>query len=43
VDYIIAGVDTIGNSIIFTVAMVAANPEVQKRLQREVDQFFASG
>ena len=43
VDYIIAGVDTIGNSIIFAIALVASHPEVQKRLQQEVDEFFASG
>ncbi len=43
VDYIIAGVDTIGNSIIFTVALIAQHPNVQKRLQEEVDHVLASG
>jgi hypothetical protein len=43
VDYIIAGVDTIGNSIIFTIALIAKHPEVQRRLQQEVDQFLSSG
>ena len=43
VDYIIAGVDTIGNSIIFTIALIAQHPQVQKRLQHEVDSFLSSG
>ncbi len=43
VDYIIAGVDTIGNSIIFTVALIAQHPNVQKRLQEEVNHVLASG
>ena len=43
VDYIIAGVDTIGNSIIFTIALIAKHPKAQKRLQVEVDKFLASG
>jgi cytochrome P450 len=36
VDYIIAGVDTIGNSIIFTIAMIAKHPRVQRRLQESI-------
>ena len=43
VDYIIAGVDTIGNSIIFAIALIAKHPQVQKRLQREVDEYLSSG
>ena len=43
VDYIIAGVDTIGKSIIFTIALIAKHPEVQNRLQKEVDQYLSSG
>jgi cytochrome P450 len=43
VDYIIAGVDTIGNSIIFTIALIAKHPNVQKKLQQELDHFFSSG
>lgn len=36
-DYITAGVDTIGNSIIFAMALVANNEQVQKRLHEELD------
>jgi Cytochrome P450 len=42
VDYIIAGVDTIGNSIIFTIALIAKYPHVQRRLQAEVDAVLAT-
>ena len=38
VDYITAGMDTIGNSMIFLIANLAKNPEVQAKLQRELDQ-----
>ena len=38
VDYITAGVDTIGNSIIFALALVAGDPRVQRRLQEELDR-----
>lgn len=33
VDYITAGVDTIGNSIIFALALIAGDPRVQRSLQ----------
>ena len=38
VDYITAGVDTIGNSIIFALALIAGDPRVQRRLQEELDR-----
>ena len=38
VDYITAGVDTIGNSIIFALALIAGDKRVQLRLQEELDQ-----
>ena len=38
VDYITAGMDTIGNSMIFLVANLAKNPEVQSKLQEELDR-----
>ena len=37
VDYITAGMDTIGNSMIFLIANLAKHPEVQTRLQQELD------
>jgi len=43
VDYILAGVDTIGNSIIFTIALLAMHPNVQKKLQEEIDEHLSSG
>ncbi len=43
VDYILAGVDTIGNSIIFTIALIAMHPKAQRRLQEEVDEHLSSG
>lgn len=36
VDYITAGVDTIGNSVIFVVALIAQHPKVMRRLQKEL-------
>ena len=39
VDYITAGVDTIGNSIIFAIGLIAKHPNVQHKLQLEIDQF----
>ena len=38
VDYITAGMDTIGNSMIFLIANLAKNPEVQAKLQKELDE-----
>jgi len=38
VDYITAGVDTIGNSIIFALALIAGDPRVQRSLQEELDR-----
>lgn len=38
VDYITAGMDTIGNSMIFLIANLAKNPEVQAKLQQELDE-----
>ena len=40
VDYITAGMDTIGNSMIFLVAMLAQHPEAQARLHEELDEVF---
>lgn len=37
VDYITAGVDTIGHSIIFNIALIAKHPEVQAKLHEEID------
>lgn len=42
-DYITAGVDTIGNSIIFAMALIAKNPRVQKKLQQELDEVLVRG
>jgi cytochrome P450 len=41
VDYITAGVDTIGNSIIFAIGLIAQHPTVQAKLQQEIDEFAA--
>ena len=38
VDYITAGVETVGNSVLFAVAMLAAEPGARRRLQRELDK-----
>ena len=43
VDYITAGVETIGNSIIFAMALIAKYPDVQKKLQEELDHFVPNG
>lgn len=40
VDYITAGMDTIGNSMIFLVAQLAQHPEAQARLHAELDSVF---
>jgi len=40
VDYITAGMDTIGNSMIFLIANLAKNPEAQVKLQEELDTVF---
>ncbi len=37
VDYITAGVETIGNSVIFAMALVAKHPEVRQKLQEELN------
>ena len=37
VDYITAGMDTIGNSMIFLIANLAVHPAVQTKLQAELD------
>ena len=39
VDYITAGVDTIGNSIIFAIGLIAQHPNVQRKLQQEIDKY----
>ena len=43
IDYINAGVDTIGNSIIFALALIAKDQRVQTRLQEELDNNLAPG
>lgn len=43
VDYITAGVDTIGNSIIFAISLIAKHPKVQARLQQELDEYLRPG
>lgn len=40
VDYITAGMDTIGNSMIFLIANLAVHPAVQAKLQAELDTVF---
>ena len=40
VDYITAGMDTIGNSMIFLVANLAMNKDVQDKLHEEIDRVF---
>ena len=42
-DYITAGVDTIGNSIIFAIALIAKHPHVQERLHAEIDAVLSLG
>ena len=42
VDYITAGVDTIGNSIIFAIGLIAKHPQVQHKLQLEIDHYITS-
>lgn len=43
VEYITAGMDTIGNSLIFLIANVARHPEVQAKLHQELDKVFPNG
>jgi len=40
VEYITAGMDTIGNSLIFLIANVAQHPEVQEKLHQELLHLF---
>ena len=40
VDYITAGMDTIGNSMIFLIANLAKHPHVQAKLQQELDEIL---
>lgn len=42
IDYITAGVETIGNSVIFTMALITNHPEVQRKLQAELDEKLSS-
>ena len=41
VDYITAGVDTIGNTMIFAIGLIAKHPNVQHKLQQEIDQYMS--
>ena len=41
VDYITAGVDTIGNTMIFAIGLIAQHPNVQYKLQQEIDQYVS--
>jgi cytochrome P450 len=41
VDYITAGVDTIGNTMIFAIGLIAKHPNVQYKLQQEIDQYIS--
>ena len=43
IDYITAGVDTIGNSIIFALALIAKHQGVQEKLQAEIDATLGPG
>ena len=43
IDYIMAGVDTIGNSIVFAIAQIASNTECQTRLRTELESFSPNG
>ena len=43
IDYITAGVDTIGNSIIFALGLVAKHAEVQRKLQEELERVLVRG
>ncbi len=43
VDYITAGVETIGNSIIFTIALIAQSPHVRAKLKAELDETMPYG
>eukprot|EP00094_Tigriopus_californicus_P011038 TCALIF_10649-PA protein Name:"Similar to shd Ecdysone 20-monooxygenase (Drosophila melanogaster)" AED:0.09 eAED:0.09 QI:114/0.5/0.33/1/0.5/0.33/3/0/564 len=43
VDYITAGVETIGNSIIFAISLIALHPKVQERLHQELDDSLRPG
>ncbi|XP_040571478.1 ecdysone 20-monooxygenase [Lepeophtheirus salmonis] len=42
VDYITAGVDTIGNTVIFALLLLAKYPEKQKKLQAEIERVLGS-
>ena len=37
VDYITAGVDTVGNSLIYAIWLISSNDSVQKRLREELE------
>ena len=38
VDYITAGVDTVGNTLIYAIYLISSQPRVQTKLRRELDE-----
>ena len=43
VDYITAGVETIGNTIIFAIALIAQSPRVRRKVTQELDEILPTG